>query len=111
MTQTPSLALIKRHIADNEVVLFMKGTIQTPQCGFSGQTVQILQHLGVSFKDVNVLEDQDLRATIKEYSDWPTIPQLYIKGEFVGGCDIVREMFLSGELQALLEDKKVGRSP
>ena len=102
-----ALNQIKHHIAKNSVVLFMKGTAQEPRCGFSGQTVQILQHLNVSFKDVDVLQDENLRAEIKTYSDWPTIPQLYIKGEFVGGCDIVREMFLNGELQALLEEKNI----
>ncbi len=89
---------IKNVINDNEVVLFMKGTPQAPQCGFSGQVVQILDHLGVPFKGVNVLADGELREGIKSFSNWPTIPQLYVKGEFVGGCDIVREMFQSGEL-------------
>jgi len=85
-------------ISTNDVVLFMKGTPQMPQCGFSGQVVQILDHLGVPFKGVNVLADGELREGIKAFSSWPTIPQLYVKGEFVGGCDIVREMFQSGEL-------------
>ena len=89
---------IKNVINENEVVLFMKGTPQAPQCGFSGQVVQILDHLGVPFKGVNVLADGELREGIKSFSNWPTIPQLYVKGEFVGGCDIVREMFQSGEL-------------
>jgi len=92
------LELIDRTVKSDEVVLFMKGTPQFPQCGFSGQVVQILDYLGVAFKSVNVLEDEGLRQGIKEYASWPTIPQLYVKGEFVGGCDIVREMFQSGEL-------------
>jgi monothiol glutaredoxin len=87
------------------VVLFMKGTPQFPMCGFSGQVVQILDHLGVSYKGLNVLENDELRNAIKAYSNWPTIPQLYVKGEFVGGCDIVREMFQAGELQDLLKEK------
>jgi monothiol glutaredoxin len=90
-----------------DVVLFMKGTKQFPQCGFSGQLVQILSYLGVDFQDVNVLVSDELRQGIKEYSNWPTIPQLYVKGEFVGGCDIVREMFESGEITALLSEKGV----
>lgn len=85
-------------ISTNDVVLFMKGTPQMPQCGFSGQVVQILDYLGVPFKGVNVLADGELREGIKSFTNWPTIPQLYVKGEFVGGCDIVREMFQSGEL-------------
>ncbi len=89
---------IQNVINENAVVLFMKGTPQAPQCGFSGQVVQILNHLGVPFKGVNVLADGELREGIKSFSNWPTIPQLYVKGEFVGGCDIVREMFQSGEL-------------
>ena len=96
--------LIKKTIAANDVVLFMKGTAKFPQCGFSAQVAQILNHLGVPFKDVNVLDDQGLREGIKNFTNWPTIPQLYVKGEFVGGADIVSEMFQSGELgQHLLE--------
>jgi monothiol glutaredoxin len=95
-------AQIESEIANNEVVLFMKGTPQFPQCGFSGQVVQILDYLGVPYKGVNVLESSELRNGIKEFSNWPTIPQLYVKGEFVGGCDIVREMFQSGELASHL---------
>jgi monothiol glutaredoxin len=91
----------------NDVVLFMKGTPQFPQCGFSGQVVQILDHLGVTYKGFNVLENDDLRSGVKIYSNWPTIPQLYVKGEFVGGCDIIREMFQSGELQGLLREKGI----
>ena len=98
---------IDNEVKANDVVLFMKGTPQFPQCGFSGQVVQILDHLGVAYKGLNVLENDDLRDGIKAYSNWPTIPQLYVKGEFVGGCDIVREMFQAGELQSLLKDKGV----
>ena len=87
------------------MVLFMKGTPQFPMCGFSGQVVQILDHLGVRYKGLNVLENEDLRNGIKTYSNWPTIPQLYVKGEFVGGCDIIREMFQAGELQSLMKEK------
>ena len=98
---------IENEVKSNDVVLFMKGTPQFPQCGFSGQVVQILDHLGVPYKGLNVLESADLRDGIKAYSNWPTIPQLYIKGEFVGGCDIVREMFQAGELQQTLKEKGV----
>ncbi len=98
---------IDNEVKANDVVLFMKGTPQFPMCGFSGQVVQILDHLGVSFKGLNVLENDELRNGIKSYSNWPTIPQLYVKGEFVGGCDIVREMFQGGELQTLFKDKGV----
>ena len=98
---------IDREVKGNDVVLFMKGTPQFPQCGFSGQVVQILSYVGVPFKGVNVLEDQEIREGIKAYSNWPTIPQLYVKGEFIGGCDIVREMFQAGELQKLFSDKGV----
>ena len=98
---------IDNELKGNDVVLFMKGTPQFPMCGFSGQIVQILDYLGVPYKGLNVLENDDLRAGIKNYSNWPTIPQLYVKGEFVGGCDIVREMFQAGELLSLLKDKGV----
>src|SRR5665213_1502321 len=98
---------IDNEVKSNDVVLFMKGTPQFPQCGFSGQVVQILDHVGVGYKGLNVLESADLRDGIKTYSNWPTIPQLYVKGEFVGGCDIIREMFQAGELQQLLADKGV----
>jgi monothiol glutaredoxin len=98
---------ITEEITENPVVLFMKGTPDFPQCGFSGQVVQILEYLGAPFKGVNVLEDPELRQGIKEFANWPTIPQLYVKGEFVGGCDIVREMFQSGELAAHLADAGV----
>jgi monothiol glutaredoxin len=96
---------IDNEVKGNEVVLFMKGTPQFPQCGFSGQLVQILDYLGTPYKGINVLESDDLRQGIKSYSNWPTIPQLYVKGEFVGGCDIVREMFQAGELQSLMKEK------
>ena len=98
---------IRKAIANNDVVLFMKGTKAFPQCGFSSQVAQMLGHLGVDYKDVNVLEDMGIREGIKAFSNWPTIPQLYVKGEFVGGCDIVREMFQEGELVQLLEDKGI----
>jgi monothiol glutaredoxin len=96
---------IDNEVKTNDVVLFMKGTPQMPMCGFSSQVVQILDHLGVTYKGLNVLDSEELRNGIKVYSNWPTIPQLYVKGEFVGGCDIVREMFQEGELQSLLKDK------
>jgi len=98
---------IESEVKSNDVVLFMKGTPQFPMCGFSGQVVQILDYLGVPFKGLNVLESDELRQGIKSYSNWPTIPQLYVKGEFVGGCDIVREMFQANELQQVFKDKGV----
>ncbi len=98
---------IKQDITDNTVVLYMKGTPVFPQCGFSAAVVQILTHMGVKFKGIDVLADPALRQGIKDFSSWPTIPQLYVKGEFVGGCDIVREMFESGELKDLLQTKGV----
>lgn len=98
---------IEKDIKGNDVVLYMKGTAVFPQCGFSSLVVQVLSQLGVPFKDINVLEDNDIREGIKEYASWPTIPQLYVKGEFIGGCDIVRGMYESGELQQLLKDKGV----
>lgn len=98
---------IRKDIESNDVVLYMKGTAVFPQCGFSAAVVQILSQLGVTFKDINVLEDSTIRQGIKDFAQWPTIPQLYVKGEFVGGCDIVREMFADGELQTLLKDKGV----
>lgn len=94
---------IDKLITTNDVVLFMKGTPDLPQCGFSGQVVKMLDYLGVEYKAVDILESQDLRQAIKDYTNWPTIPQLYIKGTFVGGCDIIREMFQDGELEKLLE--------
>jgi monothiol glutaredoxin len=98
---------IDNEVKSNDVVLFMKGTADMPMCGFSGRSVQILQHLGVPFKDVNVLADEELRNGIKEYTNWPTIPQLYVKGEFVGGADIMMEMFQSGELKQLMAEKGI----
>ncbi|MGH6762848.1 MAG: Grx4 family monothiol glutaredoxin [Phyllobacterium sp.] len=98
---------IENEVKTNDVVVFMKGTPDFPQCGFSGQVVQILDYVGVEYKGINVLASDELRQGIKEYSNWPTIPQLYVKGEFVGGCDIIREMFQAGELKSLFEDKGV----
>ena len=98
---------LKKIIDDNEVCLFMKGVPEAPQCGFSMAVSNILKHLNVNFKGINVLEDENIRQGIKEYSDWPTVPQLYIKGDFVGGCDIVKEMFEKGELKELLQTKKL----
>ena len=96
---------IENEVKGNDIVLFMKGTPQFPQCGFSGQLVQILDYLGAPYKGINVLESGELREGVKAYTQWPTIPQLYVKGEFIGGCDIVREMFQAGELQTLLKEK------
>ena len=98
---------IQTEVDSNDVLLFMKGTPVFPQCGFSAAVIQVLSHLQVKFNSVNVLEDMDIREGIKHYSDWPTIPQLYVKGEFVGGCDIIREMFETGELSSFLEEKGV----
>jgi monothiol glutaredoxin len=98
---------IRQQVTDNPVVLFMKGTPVFPQCGFSATVVQILSHLGIKFKGIDVLSDSSVREGIKEYSSWPTIPQLYVKGEFIGGCDIIREMFETGELQQMFEEKGV----
>lgn len=102
-THSPAHDKIDAEIKASDVVVFMKGTPEFPMCGFSAQVVEILRRIGVAFKGVNVLADEDVRQGIKTYSNWPTIPQLFIKGEFVGGCDITREMFLSGELDAMLE--------
>lgn len=99
--------LIDQEVKSSDVVLFMKGTPGFPQCGFSGQVVQILDYLGVEYKGINVLASDEMRQGIKDYSNWPTIPQLYVKGEFVGGCDIVREMFQAGELQQHLSDNGI----
>jgi len=98
---------IANEVKTNDVVLFMKGTPDFPQCGFSGRVVQMLEYVGVDYKGHNVLADADLRQGIKDYSNWPTIPQLYVKGEFVGGCDIITEMFQAGELQQLMTDSGV----
>ena len=107
---TPDVATqdrIKALVEGNDVVLFMKGVAGRPQCGFSSTVVQILDHLGVDFQDVNVLADPAIREGVKVFSDWPTVPQLYVKGEFVGGCDIIREMFETGELKPYLAEKGV----
>ena len=107
MTDQNVIDRIKREVSENDVVLFMKGTPVFPQCGFSAAVVQVLTHLGVPFKGIDVLTDPSLRDGIKTFSNWPTIPQLYVKSEFVGGCDIVREMFQSGELTELLAAKGI----
>jgi len=106
-TANPAHAFIAKTLEENPVVLFMKGVPEQPQCGFSAVVVQILDHLGVDFVGVNVLQDDALRQGIKEFTDWPTIPQLYVKGEFVGGADIVREMFSTGELKPFLAEQGV----
>ena len=98
---------INKFISDNDVCLFMKGTPDSPQCGFSMAVSNVLKHLNVSFKGINVLEDENLRQGIKDFSDWPTIPQLYVKKEFIGGCDIVKEMYENGELKKVFDDKGV----
>lgn len=107
MNTNPVFTRIQKEIDDNPVVLFMKGTPMFPQCGFSAAVVQVLSQVGVKFKGIDVLPDPELREGIKQFTNWPTIPQLYVKGEFVGGCDIVREMQASGELKQLLESKGV----
>lgn len=107
LAQTPVLSAIDADVKSNPVLLYMKGTADMPQCGFSALVVQVLKNLNVPFKDVNVLVDQDIRQGIKDYSNWPTIPQLYICGEFIGGSDIVREMYQTGELQTFLKDKGI----
>jgi monothiol glutaredoxin len=103
-------ARIEELVQKNDVVLFMKGTALFPQCGFSSRAVSILDHLGVGFETVDVLQDPEIRQGVKEYSDWPTVPQLYVKGEFVGGSDIMMEMYEAGELQQLLDDKQVAKA-
>ncbi len=105
MTEQNSIDQIAKDIKENPVILYMKGTSQLPQCGFSAVVVQILNSLSIPFKSVDVLSDPSIRQGIKDYSNWPTIPQLYVKGEFIGGCDIVREMYQTGELQTLLKEK------
>ena len=107
MSDNPAFDQIEEEIKDNQVVLFMKGSPMFPQCGFSAAVTQALTNLNVKFKGVDVLQDPALRDGIKEFSDWPTVPQLYVKGEFVGGCDIVREMYENGELQDMLKEKDV----
>ncbi len=110
MSDNPVFDRIRDDISSNDVVLYMKGTPVFPQCGFSAAVVQVLSHIGVKFKGIDILQDPSLRQGIKEFTNWPTIPQLYVKGEFVGGCDIVREMYESGELQQLMKDKGVASS-
>lgn len=102
---------IRQEVQSNDVVLFMKGTPVFPQCGFSAAVVQVLSHLGVKFNGIDVLQDPGLRQGVKDFSNWPTVPQLYVKGEFVGGCDIIREMFQTGELQTLLQEKGIQAQP
>lgn len=111
MLDDTTRAQIEGEISSQEVVLFMKGTPVFPQCGFSAAVVGVLSHLGVKFKGVNVLEDDAVREGIKEYTQWPTIPQLYVKGEFVGGCDIIREMYETGELMELLNSRGITVNP
>ena len=101
---------IEEVVRNNDIVLFMKGTPLFPQCGFSSRAVAILDHLGVKYETVDVLQDPEIRAGVKDYSNWPTVPQLYVKGEFLGGSDIMMEMFQAGELQALVEEKRVARA-
>tara|TARA_R100000322_G_scaffold1819_2_gene1828 strand:+ start:2845 stop:3213 length:369 start_codon:yes stop_codon:yes gene_type:complete len=107
MTQMTAETQIKETVTANDVVLYMKGTKEMPQCGFSSRVAGVLNFMGVDFTDVNVLADDQIRQGIKDYSDWPTIPQLYVKGEFVGGCDIITEMTLSGELDKLFDDEGI----
>jgi len=106
-TTNPVFERIKQDVGSNDVVLYMKGTPVFPQCGFSATVVQVLTHMGVKFKGIDVLTDPSLRQGIKDFSQWPTVPQLYVKGEFVGGCDIVREMYQTGELQRLMESRGI----
>lgn len=108
MTNHGTQADIRSLIDQNDVVLFMKGTRQTPQCGFSSRVVSILDYISLTYRDVNVLENDEMRQGVKDFTGWPTIPQLYVKGEFVGGCDIITEMAMSGELDSLLRDKGLG---
>ena len=107
MSDNPVFESIRQDLSDNPVVLYMKGTPAFPQCGFSAAVVQALNNLGVEYKGIDVLVDPSLRQGIKEFADWPTIPQLYVKGEFVGGCDIIREMYEAGELQQLIQSKGI----
>ena len=107
MTDTATLESIRNTVEGHDVVLFMKGTPLFPQCGFSSLVSRVLQHMGVEYHSVNVLEDMEVREGIKVFSDWPTIPQLYVKGEFIGGCDIVKEMFETGELKAFFDEKGI----
>jgi monothiol glutaredoxin len=107
MNENPVFSRIRQELAENSVVLFMKGTPMFPQCGFSAAVVQVLTHMGVKFKGIDVLTDPSLREGVKQFANWPTLPQLYVKGEFVGGCDIVRDMYESGELQQVFDEKGV----
>jgi monothiol glutaredoxin len=107
MSEPEALQRIRDEVARNDVVLFMKGNPAFPQCGFSAAVVEVLSHMGVKFQGVDVLRDPGIRQGIKDFSNWPTIPQLYVKGEFIGGCDIVREMFETGELEQVLKDKGI----
>ena len=107
MSESPITERIKQEVNDNDIVLFMKGSPVFPQCGFSAAVVQVLSELNVKFKGIDVLEDPSVRQGIKEFSNWPTIPQLYVKGEFIGGCDIIREMHDTGELQTLISEKGI----
>lgn len=108
MTENPAFDRIQSEIDSHDIVLFMKGSKKLPQCGFSATVAAVMERLGISeYRDINVLMDPEIREGIKAFSDWPTIPQLYIKGEFIGGCDIVREMYQAGELQAMLKDKGI----
>lgn len=108
MTENPVFARIESDINGNDIVLYMKGSKKLPQCGFSATVAAVLERLGIAdYKDINVLADAEIREGIKQFAQWPTIPQLYIKGEFIGGCDIVRDMYQSGELQALLKEKGI----
>lgn len=111
MTENPVFSRIQSEIDGSDIVLFMKGSKKIPQCGFSATVATVLERLGIGeYRDINVLTDPEIREGIKAFSDWPTIPQLYVKGEFIGGCDIVREMYQSGELQALLKEKGIAFS-
>jgi monothiol glutaredoxin len=111
MIENPAFARIEADIKNNDIVLYMKGSKKLPQCGFSSTVATIMERLGITeYKDINVLADQEIREGIKQFANWPTIPQLYIKGEFIGGCDIVRDMYQSGELQALLKEKGIAFS-
>ena len=108
MTENPAFARIEADIQNNDIVLYMKGSKKLPQCGFSATVAAIMERLGISdYKDINVLSDMEIREGVKAYAQWPTIPQLYVKGEFIGGCDIVRDMYQSGELQTLLKEKGI----
>jgi monothiol glutaredoxin len=107
MNENPVFSRIRQELAENSVVLFMKGTPMFPQCGFSAAVVQVLTHMGVKFKGIDVLTDPSLREGVKQFASWPTLPQLYVKGEFIGGCDIVRDMYESGELQQVFDEKGV----